>query len=67
MPQLSDAAGALQRYMWLMDLADGLDAPLDNAANAQLFPLPQARALRPRAAYLLQSACQRACCTWIKC
>jgi hypothetical protein len=42
-PQLGDIAAVLQRYMWLTDLADGLDAPLDNIVNANLFPLPQAR------------------------
>ncbi len=44
-PQLGDVAAALQRYMFLTDLADGLDAPLDNAVNANLFPLPQVRFL----------------------
>ncbi|KAI8463707.1 MAG: hypothetical protein J3K34DRAFT_526792 [Monoraphidium minutum] len=40
-PQLGDVAAVLQRYNFLTDLADGLDAPLDNAVNANLFPLPQ--------------------------
>jgi len=40
-PQLGDVAAVLQRYMWLMDLADGINAPLDNLINSNLFPLPQ--------------------------
>ncbi|KIZ00688.1 hypothetical protein MNEG_7276 [Monoraphidium neglectum] len=35
-PQLGDIAAVLQRYMWLTDLADGLDAPLDNIDDDQL-------------------------------
>jgi hypothetical protein len=40
-PQLGDVAAVLQRYLWYTDLADGLNAPLDNLVNTQLFPLPQ--------------------------
>lgn len=42
-PQLGDIIAVLQRYNVIQDLADGLDAPLDNFVNAQLFPLPQVR------------------------
>ena len=41
MPQLGDIAAVLQRYTWLTDLADGINAPLDNLVNSNFFPLPQ--------------------------
>lgn len=54
MPQLGDVAAVLQRYNALADLADGLDAPLDNLINTNLFPLPQVRA----GSYVLQGGCE---------
>jgi hypothetical protein len=40
-PILADIRGVLSRYNWIADLVTILDVPLENLANANLFPLPQ--------------------------
>lgn len=42
-PLLADVRGIFTRYNFINDLANILDAPLENFINANYVPLPQVR------------------------
>ncbi len=40
-PYLSNLATIFTNFNWIRQLADTLDAPVDNLINTNYFPLPQ--------------------------
>ena len=54
---LGDLRNTIANYNWIRDLADFLDAPLENFINANYLPLPQDNdEVRRRPARLCQAA-----------